>query len=160
MAVFLRKLLRIGKLPGELREAVEAEGIIDFTEYVPVTRRFAGKVPGRRSPGSVTSFSGALVFTSQRVLGTLATVPKLAWRAIDLRWDAPLSGPVTADISAAGMVIDLDVAQVDPRCTGRLWLHYKKPLPDDVLARLPRLSLSYDVPPEFIFRAVGVPYRP
>jgi hypothetical protein len=28
------------------------------------------------------------------------------------------------------------------------------------LARLPRRSLAYDVPPEFIFRAVGVPYHP
>jgi hypothetical protein len=28
MAVFLRKLLRIGKLPSELRAAVEAEGVI------------------------------------------------------------------------------------------------------------------------------------
>ncbi len=99
MAVFLRKLLRIGKLPGELREAVEAEGVIHYAEYVPVTRRFTGKVPGKRSVGSVTSFSGSLVFTSQRVLGTLSTVPKLAGRAIDLRWDAPQSGPVIADIS-------------------------------------------------------------
>lgn len=160
MAVLLRKLLRIGKLPSELREAVEAEGIIHIAEYVPVTRRFSGKVPGKRSAGSVTSFSGSLVFTSQRVLGTLATVPKLAGRAIDLRWDAAQSGPVTAEISAAGLVIDLDVAQVDARCTGQLSLNYKEPLPHDVLARLPRRSLAYDVPPEFIFRAVGVPYHP
>lgn len=160
MAVFLRKILRIGKLPGELRDAVEAEGIIHFAEYVPVTRRFSGKAPGKRSVGSVASFSGALVFTSQRVLGTLSTVPKLAGRAIDLRWDAPPSGPVIADISSAGLVINLDVAQVDPRCSGQLSLHYKEPLSDDVLARLPRRSLAYDVPPEFIFRAVGVPYHP
>lgn len=160
MAVFLRKLLRIGKLPSELREAVEAEGLIHFAEYVPVTRRFTGKVPGKRSVGSVTSFSGSLVFTSQRVLATLSTVPKLAGRAIDLRWDAPQSGPVIADISSAGLVINLDVAQVDPRCSGQLSLHYKDPLSDGVLARLPRRSLAYDVPPEFIFRAVGVPYHP
>ena len=160
MAVFLRKLLRIGKLPSELREAVEAEGIIYFAEYVPITRRFSGKVPGKRSAGSVTSFSGSLVFTTQRVLGTLATVPKLAGRTIDLRWDAPVSGPVTAEISAEGLVIDVDVAEVDPRCEGRLSLHYKESLPGDVLARLPRRTLSYDVPPEFVFRAVGVPYHP
>jgi hypothetical protein len=160
MAVFLRKLLRIGKLPGELRAAAEAEGIIHLSEYVPVTRRFTGKVPGKRSVGSVASFSGSLVFTSQRALATLSTVPKLAGRAIDLRWDAPQSGPVTAEISESGLVINLDVAQVDPRCSGRLSLHYKEPLPDEVLARLPRRSLSYDVPPEFIFRAVGVPYHP
>ena len=160
MAVFLRKLLRIGKLPSELREAVEAEGVIHFAEYVPITRRFSGKVPGQRSPGSVASLSGSLVFTHERVLATLATVPKLAGRTIDLRWDAPDSGPVRADISSAGLVIDLDVAQVDTRCSGRLSLHYKDPLSEDLLARLPRRTLSYDVPPEFIFRAVGVPFHP
>ena len=51
MAVFLRKLLRIGKLPDELRAEVEAEGIIHLAEYVPVTRRFSGRVPGKRSAG-------------------------------------------------------------------------------------------------------------
>lgn len=160
MAVFLRKLLRIGKLPSELREAVEAEGILHFAEYVPVTRRFTGKVPGMRSGGSVDRLSGSLVFTSQRVLGTLSTVPKLAGRAIDLRWDTPPRGPVIADISSAGLVISLDVGQVDPRCSGQLSLHYKEPLSDDVLERLPRRTLAYEVPPEFIFRAVGVPYHP
>ena len=49
MAVFLRKLLRIGKLPDELRAEVEAEGIIHLAEYVSVTRRFSGKIPGKRA---------------------------------------------------------------------------------------------------------------
>jgi len=40
MAVFLRKLLRIGKLPDELRAEVQSEGIVHLAEYVPVTRRF------------------------------------------------------------------------------------------------------------------------
>ena len=50
MAVFLRKLLRIGGLPDELRAEVEAEGIIHLAEYVSVTRRFSGRSPasGRR----------------------------------------------------------------------------------------------------------------
>jgi len=26
--------------------------------------------------------------------------------------------------------------------------------------RVPRRSLAFDVPPEFVFRAVGVPYHP
>jgi hypothetical protein len=29
-----------------------------------------------------------------------------------------------------------------------------------VLMRVPRRSLAFDVPPEFVFRAVGVPYHP
>jgi hypothetical protein len=43
---------------------------------------------------------------------------------------------------------------------GTLSLHYKDDIPDDVLIRLPRRSLAFDVPPEYVFRAIGVPYRP
>ena len=36
----------------------------------------------------------------------------------------------------------------------------KDGVPADVLARLPRTSMAFDVPLEFVFRAVGVPYHP
>lgn len=160
MAVFLRKLFRIGKLPGELRAQIEAEGIIHLTEYVPVTRRFTGAVPGLRSAGSIASYVGSLVLTNQRVLGTLSSVPKLAGRTIDQRWDASQAGAVKAEISATGLVLDVNVAEVDPRCTGHLSLHYKDAIPEEILMRLPRRSLAFDVPPEYVFRAVGVPYHP
>jgi hypothetical protein len=160
MAVFLRKLLRIGKLPGELRAELEAEGIMHLAEYVSVTRRFTGKVPGKRSTGSVASYVGSLVLTNQRVLGTLSSVPKLAGRTIDQRWDSPQAGSVKAEISETGLTLDVDLAAVDPRFTGRLSLHYKDAIPQDVLMRLPRRSLEFDVPPEYVFRAVGVPYDP
>ena len=160
MAVFLRKLLGIGKLPGELRAEVEAEGIIHLAEYVSVTRRFGGRVPGTRSAGSIASYVGSLVLTNQRVLATLSSVPKLAGRTIDQRWDAPQAGAVKAELSETGLVLDVNVAEVDTRCTGQLSLHYKDALPEDVLMRLPRRSLAFDVPPEYVFRAVGVPYHP
>ncbi|WP_102141304.1 hypothetical protein [Mycobacterium hubeiense] len=160
MAVFLRKLLRIGKLPDELRAELEAEGILHRAEYVPVTRRFSGTIPGRRAAGSVASYVGSLVLTNQRVLGTLSTVPKLAGRTIDQRWDAVQAGPVKASISDSGLVLEADIAEVDPRFEGRLSLHYKDAIGEDVLSRLPRRSLAFDVPPEYVFRAVGVPYHP
>jgi len=160
MAVFLRRLLRIGKLPDELRAEVEAEGIIHLAEYVPVTRRFTGRVPGKRSAGDIASYVGSLVLTNQRVLATLSTVPKLAGRSIDQRWDATQAGAVKAELSTTGLVLDVNVAEVDSRCTGHLSLHYKDALPEDLLTRLPRRSLAFDVPPEYIFRAVGVPYHP
>jgi hypothetical protein len=160
MAVFLRKLLRIGKLPDEVRAEVEPEGIIHLAEYIPVTRRFTGRVPGMRSTGSISSYVGSLVLTNQRVLATLSTVPKLAGRTIDLRWDAPQSGSVKAEFTATGLLLEVNVAEVDARCTGHLSLHYKDPIPEDVLAGLPRRSLAFDVPPEYVFRAVGVPYHP
>src|SRR5919108_1855017 len=78
MAVFVRKLFGIGKLPDDLRAEVEAEGIIHLAEYVPVTCRFSGKVPGRRAARSISSYVGSLALTNQRVLGTLSSIPKLA----------------------------------------------------------------------------------
>ncbi|MBO0681258.1 hypothetical protein JRC04_27665 [Mycolicibacterium sp. S2-37] len=160
MAVLLRKLMRIGALPGELRASVEAEGILHLAEYVPVTRRFTGSIPGKRATGSVSGYTGALVLTNRRVLGTLSTVPKLAGRTIDQPWSADQTGPVTAELSATGLELDVDIAQIDPRCQGRLSLHYKTDLPEDLLLRLPTRTLAYSVPPEWVFRAVGVPYRP
>src|SRR4051794_41939826 len=105
MAVFLRKLLGIGKLPDELRAEVEAEGIIHMAEYVAVTRRFTGRVPGMRSAGSISSYVGSLVLTNQRVLGTLSSVPKLAGRTIDLRWDAPQAGGAQGQVSGDRRVV-------------------------------------------------------
>jgi len=160
MAVFLRKLLRIGGLPGELRAQIEAEGVLYLAEYVPVTRRFSGKIPGKRAHGDVSSYVGSLALTNQRVLATLSSVPKLAGRTIDQPWTAPQSGTVTADLSEAGLHLEVNINAVDPRCEGQLSLQYKSPIPPDVLTRLPRVSLAFDVPPEYVFRAVGVPYHP
>lgn len=161
MAVFLRKLLRIGGLPDDMRAEVEAEGVVFLAEYIAVTRRFSGKIPGRRANANVTSYVGSLALTNQRLLGTLSTVPKLAGRTVDQRWDdAPQSGTVTAELSATGMRIDVDIAAVDSRFSGELSMHYKISIPEDVLMRVPRRSLSFDVPPEYVFRAVGVPYHP
>jgi hypothetical protein len=157
MAVFLRKLLRIGGLPAELRAQVDAEGVIFLAEYLPVTRRFSGSVPGKKAKASISSYVGSLVITPQRVLGTLSSVPKLAGRTIDQRWDAPQGGPVKADISETGVHIEVDIGEVDPKFNGHLSLNYKTAIPDNVLMRLPRRSLAFAVPPEYVLRAVGVP---
>ena len=159
MAVFLRKLLRIGELPAELRTQVDAEGIIFLAEYLPVTRRFSGSVPGKRANTNISSYVGSLVITPQRVLGTLSAVPGLSGSTIDQRWDAPQSGPVKADISNTGLHIEVNIGEVDPKFHGHLSLNYKTPIPDDVLIRLPRRSRAFEVPPEYVLRAVGVPAR-
>jgi hypothetical protein len=160
MAVFVRKLFGIGKLPADLRAQVESEGLIYLAEFVAVTRRFSGAIPGLRASGSVASYAGSLALTSMRVLGTLSVVPKLAGRAVDVSWDAAQAGPAKAEISSTGLQVDLDVADVDPRFHGQLSLHYKADIGDEVLGRLPRRSLAFDVPPEYVFRAVGVTYSP
>ena len=54
----------------------------------------------------------------------------------------------------------MDVAEIDEHWSGELSLHYKTDIPRDVIDRLPRTSLAFDAPPEFVFRAVGVAYHP
>ena len=68
MPVVLRKLLRIGGLPAEMRADVNAEGTLFLAEYVPVMRHFTGKIPGRRSLGKLSSYVGSLALTEQRLL--------------------------------------------------------------------------------------------
>lgn len=125
MAVIVRKFFGLGRLPADLRAEVEAEGLIHLAEYVAVTRRFTGAIPGLRASHSVASYAGSLAFTAQRVLGTLSMVPKLAGRVVDVRWDAPQAGAATAEISPTGLQLELDVAKVDPKFSGHLSLHYK-----------------------------------
>ena len=160
MAVFVRRLFGIGKLPADLHAQVEAEGIVFLADYVSVTRRFSGVIPGVRLPHSVASYTGSLVFTSERVLATLSMLPKLAGPTVNVRWDAPQTGPAKVEISSTGMQVDVDVAHVDRKFSGELSLHYKVGIPADVQSGLPRRSLAFDMPPEYVFRAVGVTYSP
>jgi hypothetical protein len=160
MSVFVRRLFGIGKLPADLHAQVEAEGLLYLADYVAVTRRFSGIIPGVRLPHSVASYVGSLVFTSERVLATLSMLPRLAGPTVDARWDAAQTGAAKVEISSTGVRVDVDVAQVDEKFSGELSLHYKTPLAADVLAGLPRRSLAFDMPPEYVFRAVGVTYSP
>jgi hypothetical protein len=160
MPVFIRRLFGIGKLPADVRAEVEAEGVIYLADYVAVTRRFSGAIPGLRSARSVASYVGSLVFTRERVLATLSSLPKLAGPTVDVRWDAAQSGTATAEISPSGLRVEADVDEVDQTFTGHLSLHYKFDVPADVLVALPRRSLNFNMPPEYVLRAVGVTYRP
>lgn len=160
MAVFLRRLFGIGKLPREMREQFDSEGIIYLAEFVPVTRRFSGKVPGHRASGAIASYVGSVVFTSQRAVATLSSVPKVAGRTMDVRWNDPQQGTVTAEISSSGITLTIDIAAVDPQFSGQLSLTYKVDIPEDVLTRIPTRNLAFNVLPEYVYRAVGVPHNP
>lgn len=155
MAVILRRMLGIGKLPEDLKAQVEAEGVIFLAEFVPVTRRFSGRVPGRYAKVDITSNVGALAITSQRVLGTVSSMSRRPGRAIDQRWDAQQTGAMKAKISSAGIKLDLDIGSVDPIFTGTLSLNYKTTIPEDALSMLPMDTLAFDVPPQYVLRAVG-----
>jgi hypothetical protein len=160
VAIFLRRLFGIGKLPRDMREQFEREGIIFLAEYVPVTRRFSGKVPGQRANGAIASYVGSLVFTNQRAVGTLSSVPKVAGRTMVVAWKDAQQGSLKAEISSTGATLDVDIATVDPQFSGQLSLTYKVDIPEDVLNRLPARQLAFDVPPEYVYRAVGVPHNP
>ncbi|MBX9983537.1 MAG: hypothetical protein K2Z76_28780 [Mycobacterium gordonae] len=157
MAVLLRKMLGIGKLPADVRAEIQAENVVHLAEFVPVTFRFTGSVPGKVSKGNIRSYVGALAITSQRVVGTLSTVPRLAGRALDVRWDEPDQGPVHAEFSAEGLSLDVDISEVDAKFSGRLTLTYKTAIPEAVLTTIPRRALSFHVPREWVLRALGVP---
>lgn len=160
MAVFVRRLFGIGKLPDELHAQLESEGLTYLADYVAVTRRFSGTIPGVRLPHSVASYTGSLVFTSERVLATLSMLPRLAGPTVNVRWNAPQTGAAQVEISSTGLQVNVDVARVDEKFSGELSLHYKVTIPDDVLDVLPLRSLAFDMPPEYVFRAVGVTYSP
>ena len=158
MAVFLRKMLGIGKLPDDMRAAVDSEGVIHFEECIPVTLKFSGNVPGKTAKGNIRSYVGALAITNHRVLGTLSTVPKKAGRAVDHPWHADTGSMVAASFDASGLLLDVpDISVVDPKFAGSLSLHYKSALPNGVLTSLPERSFTFDVPPKFVYSAVGVP---
>jgi hypothetical protein len=158
MAVVLRKMLGIGKLPDDLRTELDAEGVIHLAEFVPVTFRFSGHVPGKVAKGNIRSYVGALALTRQRALGTLSVTPKKVGRSVDHRWDAGPGSMVTATLDESGLTLDVDdISAVDPSFSGALSMHYKSQLSDEVLARLPQRAFAFDVPPKFVYAACGVP---
>src|SRR5437660_12878726 len=129
MAVFVRRLFGIGKLPDELHAQVESEGLIYLADYVAVTRRFSGTIPGVRLPHSVASYTGSLAFTSERVLATLSMLPKLAGPTVNVRWDGPQTGAAKVAISATGLQVVVHVSQVDAKVSRELSLHSKAAVP-------------------------------
>src|SRR3954451_340415 len=141
MAVFLRKWLGIRKLPDDMRADIEAEGVLPLAEFVPATFRFSGKVPGKTAKGNVSSYVGALALTDQRVLATLSSVPKKAGRAVDHQWSDADGAMVNARLDKSCLTLDLpDISVVEPTFAGSMSLHYKTPLSDEVLARVPKQS--------------------
>jgi hypothetical protein len=159
MAVLLRRVLGIGKLPTDMRTQIESEGVLHLAEFVPVTFRFSGKIPGKVAKGNISSYVGALALTSQRVLGTLSSVPKKAGRSVDHQWNAPGGTMVQATLDESGLLLNVpDISVVDPGFTGSVKLHYKAPLSAEVLMRLPERAFAFDVPAKFVYSVCGVPH--
>ncbi len=159
MLSFFGRFARVGRLPGPLRERLDAEGIIHVAERVPVRQRFSGSIPGTASATSVRRHTGVVVFTRARLYALLPTVPRLNGPAIDQRWDAEQIGPAKVTISDSGVLLDLELRHIDARFHGDCSLQYKTAVPDDVLSALPQRSLRFDVKPEYVFHMLGVRVR-
>ncbi len=158
MAVFLRKMLGIGALPDDMRARVEAEGVIHLAEFVPVTFRFSGSVPGKVAKRNLSSYVGALALTRQRVLGTLSSVPKKAGRAVDHPWNAAGGSMVQATIDESGLLLSVpDISVVDPCFSGSMSLNYKAPLSAEVLKQVPERTFAFNAPAKFVYSVCGVP---
>lgn len=158
MVVILRKMLGIGKLPDDMLTEVQTEGLLHLAEFVPVTFRFSGRVPGKTAKGNIRSYVGALALTKRRVLGTLSSVPNKAGRSVDHQWDDAAGSMVKATLDESGLTLDVpDISVVEPSFHGSVSLHYKTPLSDQVLARVPQRSFTFDVPPKFVYSVCGVP---
>lgn len=158
MAVFLRKMLGIGGLPEDMRAQVDAEGVLFLAEFVPVTYRFSGKVPGKVAKSNISSYVGAVALTRRRVLGTLSSVPNKAARTVDHEWNAPGGSMVEATLDESGLTLSgSDLSVIDPTFAGSVSLHYKTPLPAEVLTALPEREFTFDVPPKFVYSVCGVP---
>lgn len=152
---FLRNLSQIGQLPATLREGLEAEGIIFSAGRVGVVRHFSGHVPGVYSASGVSRYNGGFAFSTARIVATFPARGDANLRSIDSPWDTD-QGPGRVSITNKGLGIDIDLRGVDPAFNGSMKLNYKKKIPDEVLAALPRTTLRFPVDPVFVYRAAGV----
>lgn len=139
-----------------MRATLDPEVIIHVAERVRVSQRFTGSVPGLVSGWSANRHLGLLVFTGERLLALVPSIPRLKGPAVDVRWDPAPEGAATVEISESGVRLDVEVHRVDPRFRGDLSLDFTTPLTGDVLTALPRRSLAFDVSPEYVFHMLGV----
>jgi hypothetical protein len=139
MTTLRYKLFEIGKLPDEMRAVVDKEGALHVYEGVPVAYEFSGKLPGLVVDGTNTrSYSGALALTKRRLLATLSVVPKLAGRATDHEWGATETGPFKVTIDERGVLVKVDLGEVDAEWSGHLSLHYELTFSPEELRACPR----------------------
>lgn len=142
-------------MPAELREQLEAQGVIFIAANVGVTKRFSGHVPGVYSASGVSRYVGAFAFSASRIVATFPARGDSGLRSIDCAWDTN-HGPATAAITDKGLLIEIDLHGVDPAFSGSMKLNYKRSIPSEVQDKLPTAALRFPVDPVFVYRAAGV----
>ena len=156
MAGFFRRLFHVGDVPEALRSELAAEGITAEFPNLAVGYRFSGRVPGLVALLEKKGYAGLLVFTSQRVVGTLTPG---AGRAVDIPWTTGDDGAVQVTIDADGLHVEIDLPRVDPSFEGTQSLHYKVVFSEAFLDSLPKRKFGFDIPREFVLGLAGVPVR-
>jgi hypothetical protein len=152
---FLHNLSEIGKLPAELREELDAEGVIFTAGKVAVSRHFSGHVPGVYSASGVSRYSGGFGFSNARVIATFPTRGRRQAAGHRL----PLGHR-----QGTGARDHHDERPTDrnrfTRSRSRLFrldeAELQKKIPADVLGQLPATVLRFRVEPVFVYRAAGV----
>src|SRR6201999_2663775 len=139
---FLRNLSQLSNVPSELREELEAEGLIFVAQKVGVVRHFSGHVPGVFSSPGVSRYTGAFAFSSARIVATFPARGDAGLRSIDCSWDTN-RGPGAATVSEKGLQIEINLHGVDPAFSGSMKLNYKRAVPAEVLSALPCLALRF-----------------
>src|SRR5947199_386086 len=114
---FLRNLSEIGKLPPDVREQLEAEGVLFTAGKAGVYRHFSGHVPGVYSASGVSRYTGGFGFSIARVVATLPVRADANLRSIDCPWDSN-EGPGRATITGKGLELEIDLHGVDPAFSG------------------------------------------
>jgi hypothetical protein len=152
---FLSNLAQAGKLPLELREQLDAEGVIFIANKAGVVRHFSGHVPGVYSSAGVSRYSGGFAFSTARIVATFPTRGDSNLRSVDSHWDTD-HGAGQATITEKGLTIEIGLHAVDHAFRGTMKLNYKKKIPDEVLEQLPATTLRFPVTPNFVYRAAGV----
>lgn len=151
----MRRWPRYSNVTKQLREQLDAEGIIFMAARVRVSRSFSGHVPDVYSPAGVARYRGMFAFSEDRIVATFPTGDDPFLRAIDCAWN-PEPGPAIATISSDGLVIEIELGEVDHVFSGTMKLVYRHEVPDAVLQTLPATTVKYRLEPMFVYRAAGV----
>lgn len=135
------RLFGIGKMDSALRLALEAEGLVAFSEGIPVTLRRSGSMPGRLRFAGARSLSGALAVSKTRIVGTASYL-----KLIDTPFAAAApEGSATLSFSSEGLNCELNLAQIQRHWSGWIRIAFKRPFSAAELAELPCCELRFSV---------------
>jgi len=117
----LHRLFGIGRIPGDLRAMLEAEGLLAFDEGIGgwiVTRNF--RAPGKRSNFRMSGFTGFLAVTERRVIAHA-----YGRRILNVPYDDPSFAALRVDLARPDRIeISFDAGTFHPDWSGGIVLRF------------------------------------